>query len=156
MAKYEIILVVDGTLEENNAKVSIQELESLINTSPNFKITELGLKTMAFAINKKNKGWYLQYNFENTDPNIIKEFRRLALINKNVLRHLIINLEKEYGYRSTQNQKKINRSKIQLEKYNERVTRLRAEREAREKAQAELSEMITPAVVQNKKEKENE
>jgi ribosomal protein S6 len=56
MAKYEIMLVVDGTLEENNAKISVQELESLINTSDNFKLQELGLKTMAYTINKKNKG----------------------------------------------------------------------------------------------------
>lgn len=155
MAKYEIMLVVDGTLEENNAKISVQELESLINTSDNFKLQELGLKTMAYTINKKNKGWYLQYNFETNNPSIIGEFRRLALINKNVLRHLIINLEKDYGYRATQNEKKIKRSKTKLEKYNERSVRLKAEKEAREKAQVELSEM-TGVETTIKKESKNE
>jgi small subunit ribosomal protein S6 len=72
-----------------------------------------------------------------------------------VLRHLIINLEKDYGYRATQNEKKIKRSKTKLEKYNERSVRLKAEKEAREKAQVELSEM-TGVETTIKKESKNE
>jgi small subunit ribosomal protein S6 len=55
MAKYEIMLVVDGTLEETAAKDNVSELIKLIDKSKDFKVTELGLKTMAYEIRKMNK-----------------------------------------------------------------------------------------------------
>jgi small subunit ribosomal protein S6 len=97
MAKYEIMLVVDGTLDVTSAKSSIKELTDLIDKSQDYKETNLGLKTLAYKINKLDKGHYFLYNFESEVPATIAEFRRLALINKNVLRHLIINQEKDYG-----------------------------------------------------------
>jgi small subunit ribosomal protein S6 len=97
MAKYEIMLVVDGTLDAASAKSSVKELVSLIDKTTDFKETDLGLKTLAYKINKLDKGYYFQYNFETDIPATIAEFRRLALVNKNVLRHLIINQEKDYG-----------------------------------------------------------
>jgi small subunit ribosomal protein S6 len=97
MAKYEIMLVVDGTLDAATAQSSIKELINLINKTTDYKETDLGLKTLAYKINKLDKGYYFQYNFETETPSIIAEFRRLALINKSVLRHLIINQQKDYG-----------------------------------------------------------
>jgi small subunit ribosomal protein S6 len=96
---------------------------------------------MAYQINNQSKAWYFQYNFESTVPKNIAEFSRLALINKAVLRHLIINLEKDYGYRATNNPKKIKISEIKAKKFKERQARIKLERDAREKAQAEFLEM---------------
>jgi small subunit ribosomal protein S6 len=78
------------------------------------------------------------YNFESEVPANIAEFRRLALINKNVLRHLIINLEKDYGYRAINNSKKVKKSQEKRKRFDERQIRIKAEREIKEKAQAEL------------------
>ncbi|MDR2823464.1 MAG: 30S ribosomal protein S6, partial [Mycoplasmataceae bacterium] len=136
MAKYEIMLVVDGTLEETAAKDNVSELIKLIDKSKDFKVTELGLKTMAYEIRKMNKAWYFLYNFESDVPPIIAEFRRLALINKSVLRHLIINLEKDYGYRAINNPKKVKKSQEKRKHFDERQIRIKAERELKEKAQA--------------------
>jgi small subunit ribosomal protein S6 len=141
MAKYEIMLLVDGTLDEKGAKESIKELLNIIDKNDKFEFTSLGLKDMAYVIRGQNKCWYFQYNFENTVPTQIAEFRRLALINKAVLRHLIINLEKDYGYRAINNPKKVKVSEIKAKKFKERQARIKAEREAREKAQTELAEI---------------
>jgi small subunit ribosomal protein S6 len=96
---------------------------------------------MAYQINGQSKAWYLQYNFDCEIPANIAEFRRLALINKAVLRHLIINLEKDYGYRAINNPKKVKVSETKAKKFKERQARFKLEREAKEKAQSELAEI---------------
>jgi small subunit ribosomal protein S6 len=58
-----------------------------------------------------------------------------------VLRHLVINLEKDYGHRAINNPKKVKYSEVKLKKFKERQVRIKAEREARDKAQAELASM---------------
>jgi small subunit ribosomal protein S6 len=65
----------------------------------------------------------------------------LALINKSVLRHLIINLEKDYGHRAINNPKKVKVSEVKAKKFKERMARIKSERDAREKAQSELAEI---------------
>ncbi|MDR0675098.1 MAG: 30S ribosomal protein S6 [Mycoplasmataceae bacterium] len=141
MAKYEIMLLVDGTLDEKTAKTSIKELIDIIDKNEKFEFTNLGIKDMAYIIRNQKRCWYFQYNFISTIPSQIAEFRRLALINKIVLRHLIINLEKDYGYRAINNPKKVKISEIKMKKFKEKQARIRTEREAREKAQTELAEM---------------
>jgi small subunit ribosomal protein S6 len=74
-------------------------------------------------------------------PSIIAEFRRLALINKSVLRHLIINLEKDYGYRAINNPKKVKVSEVKFKKFQERQERFKQERLAKEKAMSDLEQM---------------
>lgn len=120
MAKYEIMLVVDGRIEKAKAESTAKELINIIKSANGLKEINHGLKTMAYQINKTNQGYYFQYNFETTNSNEINEFRRLTLINKAILRHLIINLEKDYGYKATINPKKIKRSENKLKNYEER------------------------------------
>ncbi|GHU30929.1 hypothetical protein FACS1894166_01450 [Bacilli bacterium] len=56
MAKYEIMLVVDGSLDEKAAKASIKELVTIIDKSKDFQLTELGLRDLAFKIKGQPKG----------------------------------------------------------------------------------------------------
>jgi ribosomal protein S6 len=55
MAKYEIMLLVDGSLDENSAKTSIKELLDIIDKNEKFEFTNLGLKDMAYTIRRQNK-----------------------------------------------------------------------------------------------------
>lgn len=106
MAKYEAMLVIKGDLKENEANQTYEELAKIIN-SKNLKVTKLGLLDLAYEIKKQKQGWYFQMNFECEDQASMDEFRRLSRINKNLLRQLIINLEKDYGYKAANNPKKI-------------------------------------------------
>lgn len=117
MSKYEIMLVIDGTLNQADAKGTVDELKSLLKETKNLETTEMGLRDLAYVINKKNKGFYYVLNFETEKASIIAEFRRVTLLNKNVLRHLIINLEKDYGYKETINPKKIAKAEFKRKKY---------------------------------------
>lgn len=117
MAKYEIMLVVSGNLDQEQANKVANELKATLKDT---KVTENnyeGLQTLAYEINKIKYAYRYVYNFETTDVSTINEFRRLATINKNVLRHLIINLEKDYGYKATVNPKKIARNTKKAEVY---------------------------------------
>ena len=132
MAKYEIMLVVRGDIEENLANGVCDELTSVLATK-DLNIKKHGLKSLAYEIKKNKHGYYYQINFDANDAIGIKEFGRIARINKQVLRHLIINLEKDYGYRATINPKKIAKNQKRAEihvKVQEEIKRRAEERQA--------------------------
>jgi ribosomal protein S6 len=55
MAKYEIMLLVDGSLDDKAAKTAIKDLIKTIDNSEDFKLTELGLRDMTYQINGQSK-----------------------------------------------------------------------------------------------------
>lgn len=96
MTKYEIMFIVQPNLEEEALKKVVKSLEKTL-TSNNAIITlskELGQKEFAYEIKKYKSGYYFLYNIEAKNDKAVKEFDRVALINENVIRHLIINLDK--------------------------------------------------------------
>ena len=96
MTKYEIMFIVQPNLEEEALKKVVKSLEKTL-TSNNAVITlskELGQKELAYEIEKSKSGYYFLYNIEAKNDKAVKEFDRVALINENVIRHLIINLDK--------------------------------------------------------------
>ena len=96
MTKYEIMFIVQPNLEEEALKKVVKSLEKTL-TSNNAVITlskELGQKAFAYEIKKYKSGYYFLYNIEAKNDKAVKEFDRVALINENVIRHLIINLDK--------------------------------------------------------------
>jgi ribosomal protein S6 len=56
MAKYEIMLVVDGSLDKKTAESNISDLVKLIEKEKNYKVTDLGNKDLAYKINGQTKG----------------------------------------------------------------------------------------------------
>lgn len=106
MAKYEIMLLISSNLKEAEANKIASDLIKTINEK-NIKETKIGLKDMAYEIKKMKKAYYFQYNFESDQTENLEEFKRLTRINKNVLRQLVINIEKDYGYKASVNPKKV-------------------------------------------------
>ncbi len=96
MTNYEIMYIVRPDIEEGNLK-SVHENFTKSLTDKGAKITldkSLGQKQFAYEIAKFKSGFYFLFNVECTDNAAIKEFDRLALISEDVIRHLIIKLEK--------------------------------------------------------------
>ncbi len=150
MAKYEIMLLVDGNLDEAKSKEAIKNLTELFSEQKDYKETSLGLRDLAYKINGLSKAWYTQLNFSLEDATKIAEFRRLALIDKAVIRQLVINLDKDYGANALKNPKKVKRSKVKMTKYKERMAKIAAEREAKEKQMQELKEINSLAKKEEK------
>ena len=133
MAKYEIMLVVRGDLDQEQANKVANELKATLKNTEVKENNYDGVQQLAYEINKLKTAYRYVYNFETTDVSLINEFRRLAIINKNVLRHIIINLEKDYGYKATVNTKKVQRNEKRAEVYarqKEEAERRAVERQA--------------------------
>ena len=96
MKKYEIMFIVRPDIEEDARKNTVKSLEKVL-TDNNATITlskELGQKEFAYVIKKFKSGYYYLYNVEISDDAGVKEFDRIAGIDENIVRHLILNLEK--------------------------------------------------------------
>ena len=79
-----------------SGKATKEDLEKVL-TDNKATITlskELGQKEFAYEIKKFKSGYYFLYNIESSDDAAVKEFDRVARIDENVVRHLIINLDK--------------------------------------------------------------
>ena len=121
MSNYEILLVVKGDLGEKEAKDTIKDLVKIVNKNKDFELSELGQKNLAYKINGFEKGWYFQLNFSTKIPSEISEFDRLAKLNNDVIRFLIINLDKDYGARALANPKKVKKAKKQAAFYKKKM-----------------------------------
>lgn len=96
MNKYEIMFIVRPDVDENARKETVQGLEkALTGNKATINLSkELGQKELAYEIKKCKSGFYYLYNIETSDDASVKEFDRVARINENVIRHLILNLDK--------------------------------------------------------------
>ena len=95
MTKYEIMFIVKSDIDEEARKNTVKTLEKTLTDSKT-TITlskELGQKEFAYEINKMKSGYYYLYNIEATSADATKEFERVARIDENVVRHLVLKLE---------------------------------------------------------------
>ena len=96
MRKYEIMFIVKPDLEEKTVKDTVKKLEKAL-TDNKAVITlskELGQKEFAYEIKGFKSGFYYLYNIDSNSDKAVKEFDRIAAIDENVVRHLVINIEK--------------------------------------------------------------
>ncbi len=96
MRKYEIMFIVRADIEENLIKETAKSFEKLL-TDMKSKILEskdMGQKKLAYEIKKVSNGHYYLLNVL-APMEAINEFDRKALLDENVLRHLIIKLDEE-------------------------------------------------------------
>lgn len=96
MRNYEIMFIVKPTLSEDDTKGVIEKFGKIL-TDNGSKITDkmdMGQRELSYEIKKNKRGYYYVYTIEAEDDIAIKEFDRVALIDANVLRHLITKIEK--------------------------------------------------------------
>lgn len=96
MRKYEIMFILKPTIEESVIKSTVKKLEKAL-TDNKATITlskELGQKDFAYEIKGYKSGFYFLYNIDSSNDKAVKEFNRVARIDENVVRHLVINLDK--------------------------------------------------------------
>lgn len=96
MNKYEIMFIVKTTIDEAEVKKSSIALKSIIADMGGkiIEFKEMGQKQLAYPIKKEITGFYYLIVC-NSNAEAILEFERKARIDENVLRNLVINLDKE-------------------------------------------------------------
>ena len=96
MRKYEIMFIVKPDLEDKAVKDTVKKLEKTL-TDNKAVITlskELGQKEFAYEIKGFKSGFYYLYNIDSNSDAAVKEFDRIASIDENIVRHLVLNIEK--------------------------------------------------------------
>lgn len=96
MNKYEIMFIVRPEIDEKTRDASVKTLEKALkdNKATITSNKDMGQKELAYEINKCKSGYYYLYNIEAKDDKAVREFSRLARIDENILRHLVLNIEK--------------------------------------------------------------
>lgn len=96
MSKYEIMYIMRPTLDDA-AKTELMETLAGVITSNGGTISNVddwGLKEFAYKIEDMTKGYYVVLNVE-ADAACVAEFDRRSRINNQVVRHMIVNLDKQ-------------------------------------------------------------
>lgn len=95
MRKYEIMYIIRPNIEEE-AKTAVIERFDNILTSEGAEIIESkdwGKRRLAYEINDFRDGYYRLIH-TNANPEAIQEFDRLAKINGDIIRHIVVKDEK--------------------------------------------------------------
>ena len=95
MNKYELIFIVKPDLEESQIKGVNDSVKAILSEKKAniLEEKEWGQKELAYEINKYKTGYYFYYLIEEKDAEAVKEFDRVALINENIIRHLVVKVE---------------------------------------------------------------
>ena len=93
MNKYELIYIIDTTVEEATRKELIEKFNGIItaNGGEVVKVEEWGKRRLAYAIDYKTEGYYVFVGF-NGASELPKELSRNFGINENVIRSQIVKL----------------------------------------------------------------
>ncbi len=89
MANYELMLIVNPTLSEEDRTSSIENLKALFekNEVKVEKEDVWGDKKMAYKINKSDRGFYILYNLD-MDGKLIKELSKSINLDRNIWRYM--------------------------------------------------------------------
>ena len=91
MTNYEVMIVIEPTLEEAAKEATIEKTKAVIEADGEVtKVDVWGMKKLAYPIQKKNEGYYAVIEFK-ASPELPKELDRRLRISDDVIRHIIIN-----------------------------------------------------------------
>lgn len=94
MNKYEIMFIVRPDMEEAEIRKTADSMKKVL-TDAKAKVLEekaMGQRELAYEIKKAKTGYYYLYIVE-AKSDAIDEFDRVARINENLLRHIVVKKE---------------------------------------------------------------
>lgn len=93
MKNYEISFIIRPDLEKDAVDKIAKEFEDILvkNGANVLSSKEVGQRELAYTIKGHKTGYYYLINIES-DNAAIDEFNRLATIDENIIRHIIIKL----------------------------------------------------------------
>ena len=95
MRKYEIMYIIRPTVLEDDRKVLIEELNTIFTSrgAEVTKVTEWGMRDLAYEIEKHKKGYYVILDVVSNDEARI-EFDRIVKIKESIIRYMILKDER--------------------------------------------------------------
>ena len=93
MNKYESVIIINPSIEEQAIKDLIKKFSDLINNNGKVEsVEERGTQKLAYPIKKKEEGYYEIINFE-AKPDSIDELERNYRIEDNVMKFIVVRKE---------------------------------------------------------------
>lgn len=93
MNKYESVIIINPSVDEEGIKALIQKFTDIINNEGKVESAEeLGKKRLAYEIQKNKEGFYVIYNFE-AKPELITELERNYRIEDSVMKFITVRKE---------------------------------------------------------------
>ena len=87
MTNYEVMFIIDPTLEEEKREATIEKVKTIIAADGEVdKVDAWGMRKLAYPIEKKFEGYYVVMEFKAST-----ELNRRMRISDDVMRHIIIN-----------------------------------------------------------------
>ena len=96
MRKYELVWILGNDAGEEQGAESVEKITSLVvDAGGEISSTDVwGKRTLAYAIQKNNEGYYLQANFE-LDGTRAQELEKAIDADQSIIRHLLVRDEPE-------------------------------------------------------------
>ncbi len=93
MNKYESIIIINPSLEEEGLKSLIQKFSDLINTDGKVEsVEEMGKRKLAYEVKKNKEAYYVLINFE-ANPELITELERNYRITDDIIKFIVVKKE---------------------------------------------------------------
>ena len=93
MNKYESVIIINPSVEEEGMKTLIQKFTDLIDKDGKVeKVEELGKKRLAYEVKKNKEGYYVVFYFD-ANPQAIAELERNYRITDEVIKFMTIKVD---------------------------------------------------------------
>ena len=93
MNKYESVIIIDPSVDEEKVNEVSQKFTDLINNDGQVeKVDQLGKKKLAYEVKKNKEGYYVIFKFE-ANPNLIAELERNYRIMDEVIKFITVKEE---------------------------------------------------------------
>jgi len=93
MNKYESVIIINPSADEDKVKALIDKFSDLINKQGKVeKVDTLGKRKLAYEVKKNKEGIYVVFYFE-AEPTLIAELERNYRITDEVIKFIVIKSE---------------------------------------------------------------
>ncbi len=93
MNKYESVIIINPSVEEEGMKTLIQKFTDLIDKDGKVeKVEELGKKRLAYEVKKNKEVYYVVFYFD-ANPQAIAELERNYRITDEVIKFIVVRAE---------------------------------------------------------------
>ena len=93
MNKYESVIIINPSVDEDKVKALIDKFSDLINKQGKVeKVDTLGKRKLAYEVKKNKEGIYVVFYFE-AEPTLIAELERNYRITDEVIKFIVIKNE---------------------------------------------------------------
>lgn len=95
MINYEVMFIIDPTLEDEKKDAAVERVKGIIAAEGEVGNVDVwGLRKLAYPIQKKNEGYYAVIDFK-AEPTLPAELDRRLKISEDFMRHIIVNKDAE-------------------------------------------------------------